>query len=470
MNPGSAPSGAVYSSRERLNRSHGHLTPSKPEAVHRGFPASHDLRGLVLPAIAIAAMCVASAAEPAVQHVLHISVDGLGGVYLQPYLAETPGEFPAFARLAREGSRTFNARCDYHSSFTEPNHSSMLTGRPVLQQPANATFSAPHGQTLNYDPGPPSTIHNIGNPQVPYKASVFDVVHDRGFSTAFFAGKQKFDLLIRSYDADNGAPDTVGPDNGTGKIDTHRVIDWVSPESVHENVSHLVNEVVQLLATNPPTYTFLHLSNPDIIGHFFLWGSDAYKEAVREVDRQLTRIMDAVAGNPALSNRTAIVLTADHGGDHHHLPYLLPVYTIPLLLWGPGVPAGLELHDLFSNRAEPGDAYLDYDAPRQPLRNGDTGNLALALLGLPSIPQSYMIPNFKPQLHLSRGSGGVRLRWAAGNAPVQLQAASALPGTDWTTITGGITIEDGWNVYHIQPSPDAPARFYRLAEARPSEN
>jgi hypothetical protein len=412
---------------------------------------------------------LASPVSGPVRHVLHISADGLGGVHLKQYLAEAPEDFPALTRVAAEGAGTFNARCDYHISLTEPNHASIFTGRPVSQQPVWATLSAPHGFTANYDPGPLWTLHNFGNRSVPYKASVFDVVHDHGGATAFFAGKQKFDLFVRSYDAEHGAPDRIEPDDGPGKMDCHAIIDWFGPDMVQQNDSNLVNLVIETMTTNLPAYTFLHLAGPDIAGHYHLWGSEEYRESVRELDRHLTRLTAAIEASPALSNHTAIVLTSDHGGGDaagsHIYPNALPVFTIPMLLWGPGVPAGFDLYALFANRTDPGTQYLDYNAPLQPLRNGDSGNIALALLGLPPIPGSCLIPEMKPKLFLSRQSEGLALSWAATSVICDLQYSEVCSGVNWTTITEDITVQDGWNVYVVTPSAETPMRFYRLMPA-----
>jgi hypothetical protein len=54
-----------------------------------------------------------------------------------------------------------------------------------------------------------------------YVASIYDIVHDNGLRTCMFASKSKFVLYDQSYDGRNGAPDTVGADNGRDKIDLY---------------------------------------------------------------------------------------------------------------------------------------------------------------------------------------------------------------------------------------------------------
>ena len=65
-------------------------------------------------------------------------------------------------------------------------------------------------------------------------------------------------------------------------------------------------------------------------------------------------------------------------------------YTIPFMVWGPGVQAGADLYALNQpNRKDPGTENPPYDAEEPPaIRNGDAGNLALTLLGLPAIEGS----------------------------------------------------------------------------------
>ena len=50
-------------------------------------------------------------------------------------------------------------------------------------------------------------------------------------------------------------------------------------------------------------------------------------------------------------------------------------------------------------RADPGDDRIEYTNEHQPIRNGDTGNLALSLLGLGPIPTSLI--NSKQDLHVA---------------------------------------------------------------------
>ena len=125
-----------------------------------------------------------------------------------------------------------------------------------------------------------------------------------------------------------GNPDVLETDHGAGKIDCDYLVDWVSADLVRQNDSNLVTRVVEELRARAPAYTFLHLADSDITGHAALWGSPAYREAVREVDRQLSRVMAVIETTPVFSNKTAVIVTSDHGGGDsggaHFIPHERP--------------------------------------------------------------------------------------------------------------------------------------------------
>ena len=322
----------------------------------------------------------------AADYVVHISIDGLGGPYL-PALLQTDaatgeGDYSNYLRLTTEGSYTFNARTDFSNTLTLPNHVSMLTGRPVTT-PDGQPNSVAHGWTRNTDPAFGTTIHN-NNPNVDYIASVFDVVHDAGFATALYATKTKFSLFASSYNT-HGAPDTndVGGDNGSVKIDAGLI---------DTNVDLVLETMLdQLRGEDPANYTFFHSLIPDAVGHGNGWGSDIWNEWIKRTDFDLGLIFDAVESSPLMNGKTSVILTTDHGGVgfSHLQPDAPESYTIPFFLWGTDVPAGEDLYGLYSETVtDPGDARPDYNASAQPIRNGDSANLALELLGLPNIPGS----------------------------------------------------------------------------------
>jgi hypothetical protein len=334
-------------------------------------------------ALVLASACVSPALDPApplelpgpVLHVIHVSVDGLRPDAID---ALGPSGAPSFFRLRREGASTANARTDPEVAATLPDHASQLTSRPVFG-------SKGHRWLANTDPGDPVTLH-LSNGA--YVASVFDVVHDSGFSTALYANKSKFELFERSWGRFGGL-DSTGADDGSDKLDVAHIDD---------DTEALVRRFLADLGAAPVTYTFLHLREPDSTGHDEGWdvspGSD-YLAAVASVDRVLGEVLELVSAGP-LANSTVLVVTADHGGDlgtqgHVLLPDvgLYESGIVPFLVWGVTVAPGADLYALNpATRADPGRTIPSMSRPVQPIRNGDAGNLALQLLGLPPIPGS----------------------------------------------------------------------------------
>jgi hypothetical protein len=326
----------------------------------------------------------------AAEYVIHISVDGLNASLMQQSI--DAGTAPNFKRLQDEGAWTTNARADYTHTNTLPNHTCMFTGRPVLQ-PEGMPQVPYHHWTTNKVPKVSASLHDTSDPHIGYVASVFDVVHDAGRSTALYATKDKFILYDQTYDETNGAPHAQGRD----KIDVYYYENDGPPrfsQTMHERF-------MSDMAARHFNYVFLHYRDTDTTGHALGWGSGGWMYALHNMDRYLGQILQLVENDATLAGRTAIILNTDHGGTGFgHDEFLIPGnYTIPILVWGAGVGRG-ELYAINRNtRTDPGESRPDYTQATQPIRNGDTGNLALSLLGLGPIPNSVI--NARQDLRVS---------------------------------------------------------------------
>lgn len=313
--------------------------------------------------------------------VIVISMDGL-----RPDAVTTlgPEKAPNFYRLREDGAFTDNARTDYHFSETLPNHTSMITGRPVL---------GPGGHGLDVNVGGSRTNLHVSG----YIASMFDVAHDHGYSTALISGKGKFEAFSASYDRDKGAVDEVGDDDGRDKIDffKHYITDDLSVDGFLESMRFFAWDL-----------SMLHLKGIDVTGHAEDWDLDpesSYMKKVQELDGLLGRVFEFVDGTPAFAGTTHLIVLSDHGGTEgtkSHLNAEVPTnFTVPFYVWGPGVLPGGDLYELNPGYTDPGSSRPETNSPDQSIRNGMAGNLALQLMDLPAIPGS--IHNFSQQFRIN---------------------------------------------------------------------
>jgi predicted AlkP superfamily pyrophosphatase or phosphodiesterase len=201
------------------------------------------------------------------------------------------------------------------------------------------------------------TVHRVAGH---YVASVFDVVHDNGGSTALFASKIKFNLYGRTWNT-HGGPDRVGRDDGRAKIDRF---------TIDRDNTRLVAKLTAELRRSPREFTFVHLSLPDRVGHSHDFMGKKYLDAVESTDRLLGRILNTVATRPALRRQTLVLITADHGGSGagHYVASKLQNYRIPFMAWGPGVAAGRNLYGFNPSFRDPGASRTSYRG-KQPIRN-----------------------------------------------------------------------------------------------------
>jgi len=255
----------------------------------------------------------------------------------------------------------------------------MVTGRGVYNGSSNASTTTGHYWYINGETGQTIQQNRAGR----YVASVFDVAHDNGLRTGLFATKAKFNLIDFSYNGANGALDVTGVDNTRDKIDTAVIAD---------NSSSMMSSYIAQMKSNPFNYSFVHIADPDLAGHGSTWGSASYNNAVKTVDGYIGQIFTTIDDSALLKDHTVIIVTADHGGtgNGHSDATLALDYTIPFMVWGPGVTHG-DLYAMNSGvRLDPGAGRPLYSAAIQPVRNGDGANLALDLLGLGAIPGSTL--------------------------------------------------------------------------------
>jgi hypothetical protein len=165
------------------------------------------------------------------------------------------------------------------------------------------------------------------------------------------------------------------------------------------------------MATNPFNFVFFHYQDPDTTGHSSGWSTNPtsdFAATLKDVDTQIGKILQRVATDPALRDKTAVILTADHGGhgDNHGDTDNPLDYTIPFYVWGAGVAAGGDLYTLNpTNRKAPGPASNPPYTGVQPIRNGEAANLALDLLGLGPVPGSTI--DSAQDLQVAPGSGTI---------------------------------------------------------------
>jgi len=320
-----------------------------------------------------------SAPEP-YERVILISVDGLRSDALDE---ARRGALPGFARFFADGATTLNARTDPDYTVTLPNHTSMLTGRPVEGDEG-------HGWVENDDPRDGDTLHKQKGA---YVAGLFDVAHDHGLRTALLTGKSKFEIFDTSWNGEHGAPDRVGEDDGRDKID-----EFAYEERIEDITAGVLAE---LRASEPRALIFVHYPQTDAAGHSKGWDmkdGSAYRRAVAAVDHELVRLFEALAEDER-TGRVAVVLTTDHGGGEpfkgHNKADKLVDYRIPFLVWTGDEPEAADLYRLNpETRGDPGkDRVPLQHEGHPPVRNGDAANLVLGLLGLPAVPGSTLNPD-----------------------------------------------------------------------------
>ncbi len=280
----------------------------------------------------------ARAAEPTAPNVLVLLVDALRpdvlGVYGQPL--PTSPRIDAFAASARVFRRAWT-----QYTWTQPSFATYMTSR--------------YARTHGWD-------HRMGSTSLPAlddgAPTLAQVLSGAGWSTA---GITASPILKPAWGCARGF-DTWSIVNDARAVDlaVDEVSGWGAAEGpaflyVHMMTLHVPvepsAEAWSAIGRSPPDGTARITYLPPPGWEEAAWRArfpDAYLAAVRDADTAVGRILDALdtAGE---ADRTLVVLTADHGeqllehGELGHASYLWEeVARVPLVIRGPGVPAGSE--------------------------------------------------------------------------------------------------------------------------------
>ena len=249
-------------------------------------------------------------AEPRVHHVFIFSIDGG-----KPAVIEK-SDMPVLKKLAAEGAYSWKATTIFPSK-TLPAHTSMLTG--VGPDKHNVLWN--------------DFLPEKGIVHVP---TVFSIAHEAGFSTAIFAGKEKFRHLVVTNTVDEfsfNQPEshklekTVMNDNG-------------KPETFVEYTvlaKTVATDAAAYIPIKKPNLSFIHFTDTDDTGHTYGWGSPEQKKAFADVDAALGVVLDSIR-KAGIIDDSVIIVTADHGGHKFiHGTKMPDDMTIPWVIWGKGV-------------------------------------------------------------------------------------------------------------------------------------
>ena len=246
----------------------------------------------------IGASYVADTPGGVTQHVILVSIDGLRPDAIAAVHA------PTLQRLMAGGSYSL-AASTIMPSKTLPSHTSMLTG------------VGPEVHGISWNSHEPD---RLGFVEVP---TVFELAHEAGLSTAAFVGKAKFRHLLDPSEVDYfEAP-------------TSNATTWMATRTAERAANYLRHA--------RPSLLFVHLGEPDYVGHTIGWMSPMYGWAVRQADAAVARLVDAADATYGEGGYT-IVISADHGGHARtHGTAAVEDRTIPWIAYGAGVRVNTQL-------------------------------------------------------------------------------------------------------------------------------
>jgi predicted AlkP superfamily pyrophosphatase or phosphodiesterase len=258
--------------------------------------------------IALCLLCLAlqvSAQLKNVKHIILIGCDGFGA-YAVP-----DAKMPVLKKLMETGSWSLKARSVLPSSSAD-NWASMLMGAGPTE----------HGYTEWNSKVP--EIPSATTTKYGIFPSIFSVIRDQkpAAKTA----------VIYSW-------------GGIGPLVEKDAITFVVPGG-DAGDDFCVDTAVRIIKKEKPFFTFIHVSEPDGVGHNIGHRTPAYYDTLQKVDVRIGKIVQAVK-DAGIENETIIIVTADHGGiNKGHGGKSLDKVQVPWVINGPGIKKDHEIKDV----------------------------------------------------------------------------------------------------------------------------
>ncbi|MDN5286940.1 MAG: phosphodiesterase [Mucilaginibacter sp.] len=240
-----------------------------------------------------------------VKHIVLIGCDGFGA-YAVP-----DAKMPNLKHLMETGSWSLKARCVLPSS-SAVNWASMLMGAGPTE----------HGYTEWNSKVP--EIPSATTTKYGIFPSIFSVIRDQKPSSKTAA--------IYSW-------------GGIGPLIEKDAISIVIPGG-DTGDDFCVDTTVSVIKKEKPYFTFIHVSEPDGVGHNIGHRTPAYYAELQKVDARIGKIVQAVK-DAGIEKETIIIVTADHGGiNKGHGGKSLDEVQIPWVINGPGIKKDHEIKDV----------------------------------------------------------------------------------------------------------------------------
>lgn len=122
----------------------------------------------------------------------------------------------------------------------------------------------------------------------------------------------------------------------------HLLEDRVLNQNIHTDgkEEETLNQAIRLIENERPNLLFVHFDEPDGVGHDKGHDTQEYYEELKNVDKKIKAIHQAVV-KTGLEENTLFVVVADHGGiDKGHGGKTLSEVEVPWVMAGPSVSQG----------------------------------------------------------------------------------------------------------------------------------